>query len=137
MEWRWTGAPGEQAAHDEGTINEGARKFRRNIFCTCIPKRVLERVQGCCNIYLVTSLPPADDYLNRNELLNEALEHHFCNISSVINETPTGVHSDDEAADDEHLKRLGRLPQGHQQSSHYCKAVVGKQGSSSAGSKEM
>lgn len=81
--------------------------------------------------FFVTSLPSADNYFHRNEL------HHFCNVSSVINETPTGVNADDEAADDEHLKRAGRLTQGHEQSSDYCKAVVHKQRSSSAGSKKM
>lgn len=69
--------------------------------------------------------------------MKQALEHHFCNISNVINETPTGVNSDDEAADDEHLKRAGRLTQGHEQSSDDCKAVIHKQRSSSAGSKKM
>lgn len=49
MEWRCIGAPSEQPAHNEGTINEGVRRFGRNIFCICIPKRVLERDQGCCN----------------------------------------------------------------------------------------
>lgn len=69
--------------------------------------------------------------------MKQALEHHSYNISSVINETPTRVHSDDEAADDEHLKRLGRLSQGHQQRSYHCKAVIDKQGSSSVGGKIM
>lgn len=69
--------------------------------------------------------------------MKQALERHFCNISGVINETPTGVDADDEAADDEHLKRAGRLPQGHEQSSDDRKAVVHEQRSSPAGSEKM
>lgn len=69
--------------------------------------------------------------------MKQALELHFYDMSSVMNETPTGVHSDYKAADDEHLKRVGRLTQGHQQSSSYCKAVIDKQGSSPAGRKTM
>lgn len=72
-------------------------------------------------------------YAGKSCPMKQALERH----SSVINKAPTRIHSDDEAADDEHLKRLRRLAQGHQQRSCYCKAVVDEQRSSSAWRKTM
>lgn len=95
MEW-CIAAPSEHSAHNEGTINEGARRFWRHIFCTFIPKRVLERVQGCYNgkcvevvvrlsplfFFFFISLPSADKYLYRKELLNETKHSSITLVTS-------------------------------------------------------
>lgn len=75
--------------------------------------------------------------LNEYRQPKRALGRPYYNISSLTNETLTRVHSDYEAANDEHLKRLRRLPQGHQQCGYYCKTVIDQQGSSSVGMKTI
>lgn len=95
MEW-CIAAPSEHSAHNEGTINEGARRFWRHILSTVIPKRVLERVQGCYNgkcVEVVVRLSPlfffffisllyADKYLDRKELLNETKHSSITLVTS-------------------------------------------------------
>lgn len=53
-----------------------------------------------------------------------------------MNKTLTRVHSDDETANDEHLKRLGLLTEGEQQSRYDSEDIIYQKCSSSTGREE-